>query len=270
DTVAFLSSEMIHFFQPPQPAKSVAQTTLADSVSDFWKSASNSDLTGSLQKALNSAAKPGMALLHKASESSLLLAHKSSSEQLRPESPAQPDPVISSSISQHDLDIILDVAFTAIEELFSLSEGEQWLRQQSLHLIKVVLKRTFSQRLSRAIASKVDAVSSQPMATQTLTSLSNTLWPDGRGWGTGPAPAVRTPHEINRTKHQLFCVMTAQEGMKKSKEFESVFSSIKNVVGAQNAQKGILRGFFLVQNDQLTAGLFCEVFEILVNFVTNN
>jgi hypothetical protein len=268
DSVACLSVELLDFFLPTH--KGITQSAsmaFADSVSGLWKSASNSDLTGSIQKALSSAAKPGIDLFQKSSEFNL---NKTlSMTDVSDKEPIEAEQIVSSSISQEDLDIILDVSFTAIEELFSLSEGEQWLRQQSLHLIKVVLKRTFSKRLSNAIASKVDAISSQPTATLTLNSLSDTLWPEGRKWGTGPAPVERSSSEIDRTKHQLFCLIMNQEGMKQSKEFENVFSSIKNIVGAQNAQRGLLRGFHLVQNQQLTIGLFCEVLEVLVDMITN-
>ncbi|KAJ3261558.1 Intermediate filament protein [Boothiomyces macroporosus] len=178
--------------------------------------------------------------------------------------------VFNSSISKEDLNIILDVTFTTIEELFSLNQSNQWMRQQSLHLIKVVLKRMFGKKLSSAITSKLDQASTGSSICTTIDSLTENLWPDGRPWGSGPQIPPKTTYETERIKHQLFCLINKQEGMQRSEEFEKAVVSIQNLLGNVNTTKGLLRGFFLVQNQHLSAGLCCEIIESIVNMITSN
>ncbi|KAJ3274503.1 Intermediate filament protein [Terramyces sp. JEL0728] len=178
--------------------------------------------------------------------------------------------VFNSSISKEDLNIILDITFTTIEELFSLNQSSQWMRQQSLHLIKVMLKRMFGKKLSTVITSKLDQASTESSICTTIDSLTETLWPEARPWGTGPQVPEKTPYETERIKHQLFCLLNKQEGMQRSEEFEKAVVSIQNLLGNANTTKGLLRGFFLVQNQHLSAGLCCEIIESIVNMVTLN
>ncbi|KAJ3323955.1 hypothetical protein HDV06_000931 [Boothiomyces sp. JEL0866] len=176
--------------------------------------------------------------------------------------------VFNSSVSKEDLNIILDVTFTTIEELFSLNQSNQWMRQQSLHLIKVVLKRMFGKKLSSVITSKLDQASTESSICTTIDSLTENLWPDCRPWGSGPQIPPKTTYETERIKHQLFCLINKQEGMQRSEEFEKAVVSIQNLLGNANTAKGLLRGFFLVQNQHLSAGLCCEIIESIVNMIT--
>ncbi|KAI8899756.1 PXA domain-containing protein [Globomyces pollinis-pini] len=173
------------------------------------------------------------------------------------------------SVTHKELQIVLDVAFSAIEELFSLGQPDQWIRQQSLHLIKTVLKNTFGSMIRGTLQSSLDAASSQEAVKETLKSLSNTLWPNGMVWGTGPPPIVKSAHENARIKHQLFCLLTNQEGIKRSKEFSTIVKNLQTLVGSTNTKKGLIRGFSMVQNQLLSAGLFCDIIECIIDMVTS-
>ena len=261
DHVAPFCLSLVKFFQPavPKEEKVGVEMSLSGSVNYLLKMGAGAN--NDMQKALSNAGNSTLALMKKASIDNIAI---------QTELDGGEDEVIDEhgSISQQDLDMILDVAFTAIEELFFLAEGDQWLRQQSLHFIKVILKRTFSKRLSRFLASKVSAVSSQPMATETLGTLSDKLWPDGRRWGSGEPPEVKSQHDIDRTTHQLYCLLLGKDEVKKSKEFEGVYSNIQTALGVENAKKGLIRGFHLIQQQQLTAGFACEVLEVVVSMIT--
>lgn len=254
---ASLFLPFVRFLQPPGNEATTQQEQSI--VGSMWKSASSGDLRN-FQKALNSTA---TTLLKSSSDAVLSLNANPMFYDKEPESRIQ-----SSSISQEDLDIILDVVFAATEELFSIADGEKWLTQQSLHLIKVFLKKTFNTRLSNLIATKIDSVSSEKSVTDTISKACDTLWPDGQIWGSNPPP-IRNQHDIDRTKHQLYCVITGDEGAKKDQEFEKVYNNLQTILGGDTAQKGIIRGFFLFQNQNLNIGLLCEILEVLVNLVTS-
>jgi hypothetical protein len=245
DPVCCVYTPLVQFLQPTKEASPTKQPQM---LKTLLHSASNMELKSSFQQAINSA---GSAIT------------KLSEKEQVPEQKVE-----STAISQEDLDIILDVVFTAIEELFSLTNPDQWIRQQSLHLIKVVLKRAFGYQLSQTIASKLESASNQQAFSTTVSSLSNTLWPEGRIWGQGPPPIIHPPHEQERIKHQLFCLLTEPDS-KKSEQFGKVVSSIQNLVGAKNTKSGLLRGFHLVQNQQLNTGLCAEIVEVVVSIVTD-
>jgi hypothetical protein len=257
DPVCCFYPPLVQFLQPTKEASSPAKPKV---LKNILQSASNMELKSSFQQAINSAG----SAISKLSETSTTQS-KIEAEVDLPE----PEKVESSVISQEDLDIILDVVFTAIEELFSLTNPDQWIRQQSLHLIKVVLKRAFGYQLSVMIASKLESASNQDSFSGLVSGLTNQLWPEGRIWGQGPPPVIHPLHEQERIKHQLFCLLTEQEDVKKSPSFGKVVSSIQNLVGTKNTKSGLLRGFHLVQNQQLNAGLCAEIVEVIVSIVTD-
>jgi hypothetical protein len=136
-------------------------------------------------------------------------------------------------------------------------------------LIKVVLKRAFGFQIASAIATKLEAGSSQIAVSGSINSLADYLWPDGRKWGTGPPPEIMSSHEQARITHQLFCLLSDQEQVKKSDEFTKVVSNIQSFLGSKNTKTGFLRGFHLLQNQQLNAGLCCEIIEVFIAIVTD-
>lgn len=254
DPVCAVYDPVVYFFQP---ASEVKRTT-APSPSLF---PSASEIELSVQKAFTSAGSAFKQVSGPAADilsTSVNQQLEESGEQIKFES---------SLLSQEDMDVILDVAFSAFEELFSIGH-EQWMRQQSLNLIKVVLKKTFGNKLSKLIASKLESASSQSSLAMSLTSVAEALWPDGRKWGSGPVTEPKSEHEIARVKHQLFCVLTEQEGMTKRKELKSAVNGIQNLVGTKNTRLGLLRGFHLVQNQELNAGLCSEIIEVIVDMLT--
>jgi DNA-directed RNA polymerase subunit F len=176
----------------------------------------------------------------------------------------------SKMISEEDLDIILDIIFTAIEELFLVKEQEQWMRQQGLHLVKALLRRLFGTQIAKAIAAKLDTASSQASIALAVKAVSHIMWPEGRPWGTNPPEVLKNAQENDRIKHQLFCLLTKQEGMEQSEEFRSAVGGIRNLVGKSNSQSGILRGFHMVQNQDLNIGLCCEILEQITMIVFNS
>ena len=216
------------FYQFLQPIVSAPEAeaedglglTISNSLGNLWKSTS----TDSLQKALNSSINTSFKITQETllSPSKLLLADAKDSNQESSSSNF-------SSISQKDLDVILDVLFSSFEELFSI-DGEQWMVQQSLSLIKVILKRSYSSKLSSSIGGLLDSLSSQETAAKYTKQLNDKLWPDGRPWGS-VSVVERSQDEKNRTKHQLWCLLNDQEGMKKNIEFEKTSQNISKIIG---------------------------------------
>ena len=251
DPAIVLIPTFLMFFQPSCEETS---NSLANSIGQLWKSSS----TESLQKAFNSSMNTSIKLtLDVLSPSKLILA----------EAPVEETKTNFTSISQEDLDVILDVLFSSFEELFSI-DGEQWMTQQSLSLIKVILKRTFSTKLSLSIGEFIESLSSQQFVAASLKSLNTKLWPEGQKWGTVQA-LEKTAHERARTKHQLWCLLNEQEGLKKKTDFEKVSSNIAKVIGNSQTQKGFSRGFLLIQNQQLILGMLVEMLEEITAIFLN-
>lgn len=179
--------------------------------------------------------------------------------------------ILVEGINTQDMHIILELVFTAIEELF-LNE-EQWLRQQSLQLIKLFLQKTFSKRLSNAISIKVAAVSSEESVAGSIAAMTESIWPvdrewlNGRPWGKGPPQEIRDLDTIAQTKSALYNTLTESEGHYLKPDLHNTIQNLKKIVGSVNTEKGVTRLFLLLQNQQFMIGLLCEVMEEVVDMI---
>lgn len=255
DPVAGILKPVVQFFQPIDRSKKLKRMSKG-----IWETA-NFNLEKSMQSALNGV---GSALNQLSSKSTESLVDKPSEAKKEIIEELSESTVLTPS----ELEVVLDVVFSAVEELFSLTDPDQWLRQQSLSLIKVLMRTLFGKRVSRSITSKLEKASSQETVSKSLNKLTDRLWPDGAEWGSIPK-VIPTAYEIDHTKHQLFCLLNAQEDDLKSDDFKKAVKGIRNLVGTRNTIQGLIRGFHLVQNQNLNLGLCVEILEVLITVITD-
>ena len=257
DPVIGILKPVILFLQPLDKSKRLKRMSRG-----IWESA-NFTLEKSMQSALNGV---GSALNQLSSKSSESLTEKMEKEEQKAQMTEDLAP--SSVLTRQELEVVLDIVFSAVEELFSLTDPDQWLRQQSLSLIKVLMRTLFGKRVSRSITSKLEKASSQETVSSSINKLTDRLWPDGAEWGSIPK-VIPTAYEIDHTKHQLFCMLNANDDDTKSDDFKKAVKGIRNLVGSRNTTQGLIRGFHLVQNQNLNLGLCVEVLEILITVITD-
>jgi hypothetical protein len=246
-----------------QPVDKVAEAKkLKRNSRGIWEVA-NINLERSMQSALSNV---GSALQQLSSPSQEGLRESRREKIMEKPEPIPEELPTSSVISRQDLEIILDIVFSAVEELFS--SPDQWLRQQSLNLIKVLLRSLFGKRVSSSITSKLEKASNQKNISKQIGVLTERLWPGGEKFGSEER-IEPSAHEIDRVKHQLFCLLNGQNDVAPSEDFKKTVKGIKNLVGMSNTRQGLLRGFHLIQDQDLNRGLCVEIIEVLITIITN-
>ena len=174
----------------------------------------------------------------------------------------------SSRLTPTDTRIIVDCVFAAIEECFQLTAPSQWLRQQSLNVIKVVLDQTYGQTITTTIETKIDDLLSTESVSQYLNMTVDALWPGGifitrEQDREGPMKALdQHQQEVekvsvkNKAKHLW---MGTHES-----NVTTYIDTIGRVSGRYNAAMGMSMLFQMLQNPELNEQLVCLLFESIV------
>jgi hypothetical protein len=240
DPVCSVLSELVKFLQPGQTATKIEDSSLSlKGVSNILNTATSFSVLKAYNTAVNGV---DIALSSATSISDTVLKTAGSAISLKIENTGSEASNSGNLLSEEDMEIIMDIIFTAIEELFFLAESDQWMRQQSLHMLKTLLKRLFGTKISKAINTKLEVASSQESIASAIKGVSYIMWPEGRIWGTNTPEEPKTAQENDRVKHQLFCLFTKQEGMVKNEDFGKAVSGIQNLVGKKNTRSGLLSG----------------------------
>ncbi|KAJ8324223.1 Sorting nexin-20 [Batrachochytrium dendrobatidis] len=180
-------------------------------------------------------------------------------------------------LSQSDLNVILECTISAIEEVFQLTSPTQWIRQQSLHVVRVVLYQTYGSTISSWMQRKVEGAMSEESAIKCLDGISGALWPDGRVWGSnitheeGVSPQVRNDDDKRDTRISAKSVLMVggEEDPISPSPIKAKLDTLARVVGKQNASVGLARIFNMIQVQRLNISLLCLLLECIVKNVLN-
>ncbi|KAI8839953.1 hypothetical protein BC829DRAFT_403549 [Chytridium lagenaria] len=82
-------------------------------------------------------------------------------------------------LSPQEMKLFSNVSFGTIEEIFRLSDPNQWIRQKGLHMVKSVLRRTHGTYIAEMIQQRLEDAKSTPAVAGYLKSTTGALWPEG-------------------------------------------------------------------------------------------
>ncbi|KAJ3205069.1 hypothetical protein HDU67_009108, partial [Dinochytrium kinnereticum] len=82
-------------------------------------------------------------------------------------------------LAPYEIEAILECLFGTIEEIFRLSDPNQWIRQKGLHMVKSVLRRTHGSMIAEVIQDRLEEAKSTPAVAGYLKGATEGLWPNG-------------------------------------------------------------------------------------------
>ncbi|KAJ3242009.1 sorting nexin 13 [Chytriomyces hyalinus] len=178
----------------------------------------------------------------------------------------QPTSTEESQMSPQELAILLECAFGIIEEVFNLSDPNQWIRQKGLQVVKSVLRNNYGKTISASIQTQVDDIRSPESVSGYLNSISDNLWPNGE-W------MYSTPDYLAELEANKLNPRTDQQRTDTRIEAKDLFlnnaallglDGIQTVVGKTNTTVGLSRLFNMLQQRDLNRGLVCAVLEAMI------
>ncbi|KAJ3127973.1 sorting nexin 13 [Physocladia obscura] len=175
-------------------------------------------------------------------------------------------PQYQAELSQADLSILLECAFGVIEEVFNLSDPNQWIRQRGLKVVKSVLRNSYGGTISSMIQSQVDEIRTPESIAGMLDSVCGYLWVDGVFQFTTPEYLAQLEADkLNPpTESQLSDTRIAAKNLLLNNTSLLGLDGVQTVLGKQNTMLGISRLFNMLQYRELNRGLICAVLEALV------
>ncbi|KAJ3075902.1 hypothetical protein HDU98_006534 [Podochytrium sp. JEL0797] len=175
----------------------------------------------------------------------------------------------SSELSPSELAILLECAFGVIDEVFNLSDPNQWIRQRGLQIVKSVLRNSYSVTVSTMIQNQVDESRSMDAVVGYLDLMSDSLWPNGVWAFTTPEYlATLEAEKLNpRSEAQATDTRMEAKSLINSNAALLGYEGIQTVVGKQNTAMGLSRLFNMLQYRELNRGLICAVLEAVVRSV---
>ncbi|TPX57815.1 hypothetical protein SpCBS45565_g08145 [Spizellomyces sp. 'palustris'] len=167
-------------------------------------------------------------------------------------------------LSDAELEIMLECVFGIIEEVFHLSDPNQWLRQKGLHMVKTILRRTYGTSISTLIQSRLIEATTGTKVASYVHMLDGSLWPEGIWYSTkaqqdGIPSSPRTEEDMAETKMEakhLF-INSGLGGVE----------TVARVVGKYNTVAGMTRLFNMLQHQDLNRHLVCMIMDRLVKSI---
>ncbi|KAH6576349.1 hypothetical protein BASA60_004549 [Batrachochytrium salamandrivorans] len=191
-------------------------------------------------------------------------------------------------LSRSDLNVILECTITAIEEVFQLTSPTQWIRQQGLHMVRVVLHQTYGSTISSWLQRKIEKAMSETSvrhlflqrgiaavravmmlmgtATASTTQKTDTQRRDTRR--AAKAILLLGRDELDLTGDHAAVTKLAADAIVQS-PLRSSIDTLGRIVGRHNATMGIARLFNMVQVRRLNITLICLLLECIVKNILN-
>ncbi|KAI9333424.1 PXA domain-containing protein [Obelidium mucronatum] len=183
--------------------------------------------------------------------------------------PPPSTPKASAELSPSELAILLECAFGVIEEVFNLSDPNQWMRQRGLQVVKSVLRNSYGVTISTMIQEHVDDIRSVDAVSGYLDAVSDSLWPNGVWAYSTPEYLVQLEADkLNpRTDSQRSETRMEAKRLLNSNAVLLGYEGIQTVLGKQNTTMGLSRLFNMLQHKELNKGLICAILEAVVRSV---
>lgn len=179
-------------------------------------------------------------------------------------------------LSHAELAVILECAFASVEEIFQLSDSQQWFRQRGLHLVKNLLRQTYSRTLSGKIEDLFENAVAENKVKGYIQSTREFLWPNGiwhKKAAEEAAAAATAANSANsfleRTDEDRADTRIEAKGLLVSHGPALIpgVEAIQTVVGRQNTLLGLTRMLNMVQHRDLNRGLICGILESFVKSI---
>ncbi|RKP03320.1 hypothetical protein CXG81DRAFT_17169 [Caulochytrium protostelioides] len=184
-------------------------------------------------------------------------------------------------LSDQETEIILECLFGAIEEVFHLSDPNQWIRQKGLHILKGLLRRNYGSAIAGALQRAVEDARSEAKARDYLTQLMTMFWPGDTWYHEVAREAARealgasaTPEQVEamarpvRTETQMADTKLEAKQLWVYGNIPGV-ETVQRVVGKTNTTVGMTRLFNMLQQRDLNRHLLCCVLESLVKNIVH-
>ncbi|XP_064482182.1 sorting nexin-25-like isoform X2 [Ornithodoros turicata] len=132
-------------------------------------------------------------------------------------------------------------------EVFELQGVFNWLRRTLIAFVQTSYGKTINKQLREWVAWIV----SEPMLIYYLDTFRDSMWPDGQtpGQASGQADTEKCLEEDTARKHEAKMLLLNN------------IPEVLNLVGQQNARKGVAKAFDILQDVRLNKQLFYDIFE---------
>lgn len=166
-----------------------------------------------------------------------------------------------SALPESELEIIIECLFGTIEEIFALSDPNQWIRQKGLHMVKTILRRTYATTISKLIQTKLSEATSESKMASYVGMLDESLWPEGI-WYSTKAQQENTPI-VQRTDEEMADTKMEAKHLFIDSGIGGV-EAVSRVVGKYNTVAGMTRLFNMLQHRELNRHLMCMILDSVV------
>ncbi|XP_066598002.1 sorting nexin-25-like isoform X2 [Prorops nasuta] len=144
-------------------------------------------------------------------------------------------------------DAIAEPLYALLGEVFDLRGVFRWLRRSLITFVQITYGRTINRQIRDTIA----WIFSEPMLNYYIQLFTRSWWPNGH---LVYETVIRTDEEKLKTR-----------GQARRQFLNNVPEVLKNLVGAQSAQRGATKVFDTLQNINLNKQLFYDIFEVLLH-----
>ncbi|KAI8809014.1 PXA domain-containing protein [Cladochytrium replicatum] len=194
------------------------------------------------------------------------------------------------TLSEAELEIIIECVFVTLEEVFDLSGGgtmDRWIRQKGLQTVKNLLRRTYGQTISTEIQSRIRSFMSESSVVSSISSFTDGMWPDGVYY-TQPKSTTESKTTMVHDDGKIVCLTTSttttetrtvpprteeQKADDKARAKGLIVNnfpgagSAQVIVGPHNVQSGLTRVFNMLQEKELNRHLVCMILDSIVKCV---
>ncbi|XP_054719847.1 sorting nexin-25-like [Uloborus diversus] len=140
-------------------------------------------------------------------------------------------------------DSIAEPLYTLIGEIFELKGVFNWLRRTLIIFVQI----TYGQTINRQLRETVSWILSEPMLLYYLQLFRDTMWPSGQ--------LADPAEERTKEKKREDRILAKQMFLNNTPEL------LNNLIGQQNARKGMSKIFEALQNKTFNKQLFYRIFE---------
>ena len=119
------------------------------------------------------------------------------------------------------------ILLTLLDNVFDVTEGDQWLQRQLSSLLRQLLASMLSDKMGRRMMETLDSIATADHIADLIGELRQSLWPDGYKAETKKSPSPETMH------------LTAL--LARSKLIGSVPDDLRRLLGSATIKKGIFR-----------------------------
>lgn len=139
---------------------------------------------------------------------------------------------------ENQKDDIAEPAYALLDEIFDLHDNAGWLRKSLIAIVQI----SFGQTINKQIRETVSWLSSESMTYYYLCQFRDALWPNGE------RPVESDQQRSQLEKDDTYLVA-------KQKLAQNIPDFLTNLLGIQNARKGMSKTFDILQNEQLNKQL---------------